>query len=191
MKMTNTKSRKLVLSAMFVTLGMILPFLTGQIKQIGNMLLPMHLPVMLCGLICGPWYGLAAGILTPLLRSAVFGMPYLFPTAVAMALELGTYGGVIGFLYNRSKWKCLVALLRSMVIAMLCGRIVWGIATALFMGISGDSFTLQAFFAGAVLNAVPGIVLQFILIPSVMILLGRTKAVVFSKKKENLTANEK
>ena len=191
MKITDSKNGKLVLSAMFVTLGMILPFLTGQIKQIGNMLLPMHLPIMLCGLICGPWYGLAAGFLTPLLRSAVFGMPHLFPSAAAMAFELGAYGSVIGFLYNRSKWKCLVALLRSMVIAMLCGRAVWGLAMALFMGFSGDNFTWQAFLAGALLNAVPGIVLQFILIPSIMILLGRTKAIVLSKKKGNLTAHEK
>lgn len=108
MKIIDSKNGKLVLSAMFVTLGMILPFLTGQIKQIGNMLLPMHLPIMLCGLICGPWYGLAAGFLTPLLRSAVFGMPHMFPSATAMAFELGAYGSVIGFLYNRSKWKALL-----------------------------------------------------------------------------------
>lgn len=188
--MKNTKSVNLILTAMFIAIGIILPFFTGQIKQIGNMLLPMHLPIMLCGLICGPWYGLAAGFITPFLRSIIFGMPPLFPTAAAMMLELAAYGAVIGFLYSRSKWKCVVALLRSLAIAMICGRIVWGIAMAVFMGISGNAFTLGAFATGAFLNAIPGIILQFILIPIIMTILGKSKIVKFSKSKKELSSDE-
>lgn len=192
MNKTNAQIKNLVLSAMFIAIGLILPFFTGQIQKIGNMLLPMHLPVMLCGLICGPWYGLAAGVITPLLRSAVFHMPPLFPTAAAMAFELGTYAFVVGFLYGRSKWKCIVSLYRSMIISMLCGRVVWGLVMALFIGIGGETFGkfgISAFLSGAVLNAIPGIIIQLVFIPAIMVILGRTKLISFSKKKD-ISANE-
>ena len=94
--------KKLVLSAMFIAVGLVLPFFTGQIPQIGKMMLPMHLPVFLCGLICGWPYGLAVGFVTPLLRSMIFSMPVMYPAAIAMAFELATYGFVAGFLYNLS-----------------------------------------------------------------------------------------
>ena len=83
---------KLILAAMFLAIGLLLPFLTGQIRQIGNMLLPMHIPVILCGLICGWQYGLGVGFVLPLLRCVIFGMPVLFPTAVSMSFELAAYG---------------------------------------------------------------------------------------------------
>ena len=67
--------QKIVLSGMFLAIGFVLPFLTGQIQQIGKMLLPMHIPVLLCGLICGAKYGLSVGLLLPLSRSLIFGMP--------------------------------------------------------------------------------------------------------------------
>lgn len=171
--------RNLTLSAMFMAVGMVLPFFTGQIPQIGNMLLPMHLPVFLCGLICGWRYGAAVGFSLPLLRSVVFGMPILFPTALAMAFELLTYGLVAGLLYGRSKWQCVVALYRSVIAAMLAGRLVWGIAQTIFLGIRGNLFTWQAFAAGAFFNAIPGIILQLVVIPLVMIALNRTGLVRF------------
>ena len=77
-------TKKLTLAALFLALGLILPFFTGQIQEIGNKLLPMHLPVMLCGMICGWKYGLLIGFLTPLLRSFVSSMP-IFSNAVGMA----------------------------------------------------------------------------------------------------------
>ena len=81
-------TKKLTWSAMFIALGLVLPFLTGQIPQFGNMLLPMHIPVILCGLICGWRYGAIVGFVLPLLRYALFGMPVLFPTGIAMSFEL-------------------------------------------------------------------------------------------------------
>lgn len=170
----------LTLAAMFLALGLILPFLTGQIPQFGGMLLPMHIPVLLCGLICGWQYGLGIGLILPVFRSVLFGMPPLFPTGVAMAFELATYGFVIGWLYSRSRWKCVFALYRSMICAMLAGRVVWGTVQMFLLGIGGDGFTWQMFLAGAFLNAVPGIVLQFVLIPTIMVALNRTGLVPFS-----------
>lgn len=172
-------AKNLTLSAMFIALGMVLPFLTGQIQQIGNMLLPMHLPVFLCGLICGWQYGAVVGFVLPFLRSVTFGMPPLFPTATAMAFELATYGLVAGLLYKRSRWQCVVALYRSLIAAMLAGRIVWGAVEIVLLGLSGSSFTWQMFITGALLNAIPGIVVQLILIPAIMVALNRTGLVVF------------
>ncbi len=188
--MKNSNVQKLTLSAMFLALGMILPFMTGQIREIGNMLLPMHIPVLLCGLICGWQYGLAVGLVLPILRSMAFGMPPMYPIAIGMAFELATYGFVIGFLYGKSRWKCIIALYKSMITAMIAGRCVWGLASMILLGVKGQAFTMQAFLAGAFFNAIPGILLQLILIPVIMVALGRAKLVPFSihKKKENCCA---
>ena len=164
---------------MFLAMGLVLPFLTGQIPQIGKMMLPMHIPVFLCGLICGWQYGAAVGFICPLLRSVLFMMPAMYPDAAAMAFELATYGLVSGFLYNRSRWQCVIALYRCLLAAMIAGRIVWGTARMIFMGIAGNFFTWNAFLAGAFINAVPGIVVQLILIPAVMVALHRTGLVRF------------
>lgn len=173
--------KNLTLSAMFLAIGLILPFLTGQIPQFGNMLLPMHIPVFLCGLICGWKYGASVGFILPLLRYVIFGMPPIFPIGIAMAFELLTYGLVAGLLYGLSRWQCVVALYRSMIVAMLAGRVVWGVVQLLLLGIGTEGFTWQMFMAGAFLNAIPGIILQLVLIPSVMVALNRTGLVRFHK----------
>ncbi len=176
----------LALSAMFIAIGMVLPFFTGQIQQIGNMLLPMHLPVFLCALICGWQYGGAVGFILPLLRSVSFGMPVIFPNAVGMAVELCVYGLVSGFIYNRLKRQSILGVYVAMVPAMILGRIVWGGAQVLLLGISNTSFTWQMFMAGALLNAIPGIILQLILVPAVMAVLHYTDAVRFVGKDASL-----
>ena len=151
-------------SALFLAIAYVLPFLTGQIQQIGNMLCPMHIPVLLCGFICGAPWGFMIGVIAPILRSIMLGMPSLFPTAFCMALELGTYGSMAGFLYKRfSKKKGIIYF--SLIIAMISGRIIWGIAMFGCMNIAGGKFGIEAFVAGAVTNAIPGMILQIILVP--------------------------
>ena len=166
------QTKKLVLSALFMALGIVLPFLTGQIQQIGNMLLPMHIPVLLCGFICGWQYGLAVGFITPILRSFLFGMPPLMPTAAAMAVELAVYGLVTGLLYRKLPKKTPY-LYVSLLCAMIAGRIAWGIAGIPLFGMAGNGFTAQIFLSGALLNAIPGIILQIVLIPIIMMALSR------------------
>ncbi len=178
--MKRTSSKRLVLSALFLAIGLVLPFFTGQIPAVGKMLLPMHIPVLLCGLICGWQYGLAVGFITPLLRSLLFSMPVFYPTAVGMAFELAVYGAVSGWLYTHSKYQCVKALYKCLIPAMVAGRVLWGGVMMVLMGISGGVFTWELFIGGAVLNAVPGIVLQLVLIPAVMVLLDRTKLVPFT-----------
>lgn len=177
-----TTTKNLTLSAMFLAIGMVLPFFTGQIPQIGKMLLPMHIPVFLCGLICGWQYGAVVGLILPLLRSVLFSAPVLYPAALGMAFELLTYGLVAGLIYGRSRWKCVIALYRSLLAAMIAGRLVWGLAQIILLGIKGNVFTWKAFMAGAVLNAVPGIILQLVLIPAVMVALNRTGLVRFGQQ---------
>lgn len=171
----------LVLSAMLLAVGLVLPFFTGQIPEIGQMLCPMHLPVLLCGLLCGWKYGLAVGFVLPPLRYMLFQTPPLFPTGAAMAFELAAYGFLTGWLYSRSRWQCVVALYRCLICAMLGGRIVWAVVRVLLSGVSGQAFTWQMFLSGAFFTAIPGIVLQLAFIPAVMVALDRTGMVRFRK----------
>lgn len=181
--MINQRLKNLVLTAMFLAIGLVLPFLTGQIKEIGNMLLPMHLPVFLCGLICSWKYGLILGFVMPLMRSAIFHMPMMYPNAVAMAFELAIYGFVAGYLYGKSKYKCTKALYKSILSAMIAGRVVWGVVEVILLGVNGELFTLSAFISGAFAKAIPGIIIQLILIPAIMVALGRAKLVPLIRKK--------
>lgn len=157
---------------MLLAVGMILPFFTGQIKEIGAMLLPMHLPVLLCGLICGWRYGAAVGFILPLLRSISFGMPTLYPSATAMAFELMTYGLLAGALYSRFRRKTLWAVYGSLLPSLIAGRLIWGVAQTVLLGMSGKGFTLTAFWTGGILHALPGIFLQLTLIPLLMLIIN-------------------
>ncbi|BFL39644.1 ECF transporter S component [Agathobaculum sp. NSJ-28] len=188
MKQKTSKQRiyDLILAALCMALGIVLPFFTGQIPQIGGMLLPMHLPVLLCGLLCGWQYGGLVGFVLPLLRYAMFGMPPIFPTGIAMAFELAAYGIIAGYLYNHSRWQCVISLYRSLIAAMIGGRIVWGVVRVLLTGVSGEPFTWQLFLSGAFLTAIPGIILQLVFIPVLMVALDRTGMVRF--RREDKTA---
>jgi len=167
-------AKHMVLAAFFLALGIIMPFLTGQIPGIGNMLLPMHIPVLVCGYVCGWQWGLAVGFVVPLLRSAMFGMPPMMPTAAAMAFELAAYGAVTGIL-NRVLPDKEAFVYVSLAGAMIAGRLVWGIVSIPLYGVAGKAFSWQIFMGGALLNAVPGIILQLVLIPVIIMSLKRAK----------------
>ena len=169
--------KKLAVTAMLFAVGMVLPFFIGQIPAIGKMLLPMHIPVLLCGFIVGWQYGALIGFLLPIVRGLVFGMPPLYPNAVAMAFEMAAYGFVSGYLYSHARWQCTKMLYISLVTAMLAGRIVWAFAEVILLGIGGNTFTWEMFAAGAFLNAIPGIIVQLVLIPLIMVALRRAKVV--------------
>ena len=170
--MRKTNVKKLILAALFLAMAMVLPFLTGQIPEVGNMLCPMHIPALLCGFFCGwPW-GLMVGFVAPLLRSVTFGMPPMFPVAFCMAFELATYGAVSGMLYQKlgkKKRSIYVALL----VAMVLGRLVWGAARLVCTGLDTTAFGLSAFWAGAITTAIPGIIVQIVLIPVLVIALEK------------------
>lgn len=166
----------MVLAAFFLALGILMPFLIGQIPTIGNMLLPMHIPVLLCGYICGWKWGMLVGFVTPLLRSVMFSMPALMPNAAAMAFELAVYGMMTGILYRMLPDSNFSVYL-SLIGAMIAGRLVWGLVSIPIYGVAGKAFSVPVFLAGAFLNAIPGIILQLVLIPAVIISLKRAKVV--------------
>ena len=164
--------RKLTYSALCLALAMVLPFLTGQVPEIGSMLCPMHIPALLCGFLCGwPW-GLAVGFLSPLLRSLLFGMPPVW-VAIAMAFEMATYGAVSGCLY-RKLGTSPARIYGSLIAAMVAGRLVWGLVKFLLAGLQGTEFSLSIFLSGAITTAIPGIILQLILIPVLVVVMERT-----------------
>ena len=178
-RMTALQIRRLTYAALYLAIAMVLPFVTGQIPEIGSMLCPMHIPALLCGFMCGwPW-GLAVGFIAPLLRSVLFGMPPMFPTAVAMAFELATYGALAGFLYRKFP-KTIPGIYASLLIAMICGRLVWGVVRLILAGVQGNGFTFAMFLSGAITTAIPGIIAQLVLIP----------AIVYAMEKAGLNLNK-
>ena len=172
--------KKLVFAAMCLALCLVLPFLTMQIPEIGSALLPMHIPVLLCGFICGPWYGLLVGIVAPLLRHVIFGMPPLL-TAIGMTFELAAYGLVCGLLYKALPKKNS-SIYISLIAAMLIGRVIWGLAMVAIMGLTNGAFTWAAFVGGAFLNAIPGIIIQIVLIPVLVMVLDNPKVLDLGDK---------
>ena len=173
MRSSKQKSlRRLILAALFLALAFVLPFLTGQIPQIGSALCPMHIPALLCGFFCGPWYGLAVGAAAPLLRSLIYGMPPLMPTGIAMCFELAAYGFAAGLLYKLLPKKNGYIYV-SLISAMLAGRVVWGIARVVLAGLTHSEFVWSAFLAGAFVNAVPGIILHILLVPTLVMALKK------------------
>lgn len=189
---------KLTLAGFFLALGLVLPFITGQIQVIGSMLCPMHLPVLLCGLICGWKYGLVVGLILPLLRHFLFGMPPLYPQAFSMAFELAAYGLISGLIYAHQKNQSVGSVYLALIVAMLGGRIVWGLVMWILMLGSQGTFTIPMFIAGAFTNALPGIVLMLLLIPLILAVLNQSgllrfkrevpEAAIRSKTEENTAA---
>jgi predicted membrane protein len=163
---------RLSASAMCLALCLTLPFLTGQIPQIGSALCPMHIPVLLCGYLCGPWWAMTVGLTAPLLRHILLTMPPL-TTAVAMSVELACYGTVCGLL-SRKTGRSISGIYLSLIPAMIAGRILWGIVMVVITGITGAAFGWSVFMAGAFTTALPGIILQLILIPVLVSALNRS-----------------
>ena len=148
--------KQLTLSAFFLALGLVLPFAFHSFgPQAGTVFLPMHIPVLLCGFVCGPAYGM----LTPLLSSALTGMPPLMPTGIAMCLELSTYGFLSGWMTKK------LPLYPSLIITMLAGRAVSGLANLVLLSMAHKAYTMQIFLTAAFVTAIPGIVLQLVMIP--------------------------
>lgn len=168
--MKNVTLRNTVLSAMFLALSFVLPFFTGQIQQIGSMLLPMHIPIILCSLFCSYKYGFLVGLIAPVMRSAIFNMPPMYPTAIAMSVKLAVMGFLVGFIYKKMKKKNIASLYISLIFSILISRLFWAAAMCALLGVGEGGFTLSMFFTMAFAKAFPGILLQLILVPTIVYL---------------------
>lgn len=161
--------KKLVYSALFLALALLLPFLTGQIPTFGKLISPMHIPAFLCGFICGPLWGAVVGFISPLLRSLLFGMPKLYPMAVSMAVELLAYGFFAG-LFRKILPKNNVWLYVSLVFSMVAGRLIYTVFSVILCGLSGQEFSLWLILAGTVSSTWVGIIVQLVIIPPLVML---------------------
>lgn len=180
-----THLTRAVTTAVCIALCVVLPLALHAIPNAGTLLSPMHIPVLLCGLVCGWQYGLICGILGPLLSSLTTGMPgwgYL-PT---MMVELALYGLITGILIRLVRTgKLAVDLYISLIVAMLAGRILTGIARALiFAPRSGSAYSMEAWATGYFVSSFPGIILQLILIPILYMALRRAKLIAPLHQKE-------
>ncbi len=165
--------RRMTTAALLLAIALLLPFLTGQIPTLGKLLSPMHLPVLLAGLLLGPVYGAAVGVSAPLLRMALFWMPQ-FPKSLAMSVELAVYGAVCGLMMRilpKRAWAPYPAL----ITAMLVGRGAYGLAMLLISGVAKTEYTLLAFWTTAFLETLPGIILQLALLPPLVYTIRRTR----------------
>ena len=168
---------RLVYAAVCLALCMVLPLITGHIPQVGQLLSPMHIPVLLAGFLCGPWWALAVGVIAPPLRHLLFRMPP-YPSFLAMAAELAVYGLVCGLLYRKLPKKTPYVYV-SLIVAMLAGRVVSGLANvALYgLGIAKKAYTLDAFLTAHFISAWPAIVLHIVLIPVLVFALQRARII--------------
>ncbi len=177
----NKNLRKLVYAALCLALCYVLPFATGNNRALGNMLCLMHIPVFLCGFLCGWEWALAVGLIAPLLRHFTIGAPPV-PTAYVMAFELAAYGLVVGLLFKvlpRKKWSIYVAL----IAAMLVGRLVSGLGNVIVYGLQGNAYGLTAFLTSHFVTPLPGIALQIVVIPLIVMALDRAKLIENKPKK--------
>ncbi|NMA85532.1 MAG: ECF transporter S component [Epulopiscium sp.] len=167
--------KELVLSGVFIAMGLVFPIAFHAIGGGGPVFLPMHIPVLIAGFFLSWPFTLAVGVLTPILSSLLTGMPLFFPVLPYMVLELATYGTIVSFLYRDLKRNVYMAL----IISMVCGRVmagaaVWVLATFFMAKLPSPILFIQA----AILKGIPGILIQLIFIP----------AIVLTAKKLNLSS---
>lgn len=180
--MRHNQVTKMVISAVLLAVGMVLPLLLGQVQVLGQAISPLHIPALLCGLTCGwPW-GVGVGIVLPLLRSAVFGFPVMIPTAASMSVELGVYGLLTGLLYpvlrkiiKGGKLGHLPAMLAAMVIAMVVGRLAGGAMQAILLGMNGKPYNMTMFVNSYFIGTSVGAVIHLIVVPAVVVALERAR----------------
>lgn len=164
-----TSIKKAIITAMCVALCVVLPQAFHAIPNAGSIWLPMHIPVLLCGLVAGPLFGFLCGCLGPLLSSVITGMPGI-AYLPQMLIECAIYGFVSGFMMNVVRsGKLYVDLYVSLVVAMLMGRVVAGVLRALIF--ASGKYSLALWFGSYFVTALPGIIVQIVIIPSVVVAL--------------------
>lgn len=160
----NISTKELVLSGLLLASGIILPMIFHIFGMTGPIALPMHIPVLLGGFLLSPYLALILGVITPIISGLLTGMPVLFPMAVIMAAELGTYG-LIAALANRI---LKLPTIPSLILSMISGRIVAGLTVSLLVQLFAININPILYVKGAVLTGIPGIIIQMFFIPSLV-----------------------
>lgn len=181
MKKMNTK--KMILSAILIAIGLVLPFLTGQLQTLGKLISPLHIPVLICAYALGASYAALVGAILPLLRSLIFGMPPMYPMALCMAFEMATYGLIGGWLYHALP-KLLPKIFKnnalnvyvSLSVAMLLGRFVYAVV---FVLTNSESTLAQLFviYGTNVAESQITILLHLAIVPAIVLSLKEAKVI--------------
>ena len=162
-------TKEIVLSGLLLATGILLPMIFHAAGMSGPIFLPMHIPVLIGGMLLAPRLALVLGVVTPLLSSVLTGMPVLFPMAPIMAVELGTYGLVAALCIRKFKLNVILAL----IISMIAGRIMAGIMVAILIQLFSVQMNPILFVQGAIITGLPGLIIQIILIPTLIYLIKR------------------
>ena len=175
----NNNIRNMVFTALCIAMGLVLPMAFHVIPNAGSIFLPMHIPVLLCGLLCGPYYGLLCGLLVPVLSSVLTGMPPA-PVLPGMICELAVYGAISGFMAKKVHLKNeLASVYVQLLTAMIAGRILYGILNALVF-MSGN-YSLSIFIGTAFVTALPGIIIQLLFLPGIVLILNKVSHKIMVK----------
>lgn len=163
------ETEKIVLSGFFISLGAVLAVIFHNLG-LGQKISPMHFTVFIAGITLGWKYGLAVGIITPLMNAILFGAPPLFPIAVGMSLELATYGVVISIIYQYVKPSTnnIINIYIALIISMIVGRIVYGLYYTVVSNIIEYEFGFKIFINSVIILSLPGIVFQILFIPPIV-----------------------
>lgn len=165
--------REMVISSLFITMGLVLPVIF-HFFGLGSAFLPMHIPVLLSGFILSTPYAAAVGAITPLLSSIITGMPPVFPIMPYMVFELAVYASAVSILSKKVKLNVYFTLVGSMI----AGRIVAGVVVWVMILFFGADFPNPfVFIASAVITGIPGIIIQFVSIPPMVIILKKTNII--------------
>ncbi len=175
----NNHAKQTVTAGLLIALGLVLPMAFHTFGMGGPVFLPMHIPILLGGFVLSPFYALLVGVITPMASSLLTSMPPLFPGAVQMMFELGAYGFIISFLYNRKR----LSLFTTLITGMLAGRFVAGLVNyVLLTQFLAKAFKLKVFLTATFVTAVPGIIIQLVIIPVMVRMLENAN---FIMDKEN------
>lgn len=183
--MKKIKVRDMTITAMFIALGVILPYIFHTVEISGRIFLPIHIPVILCGLICGPFLGSICAIAVVPLCFALTGLPILYPVGLIMILELIAYAVTVSIIFRvLKKFNLIFSLYVALISAMIIGRGVLGLSSYIIYGVVGDGYAFSAFISAAFVTAFPGIIIQLILIPWLYILLKKAKLIDIEQNKK-------
>jgi len=163
------RTKNIVLSGVFIAIGIVLPIIFHSFNMGGQVFLPMHIPVLIAGMFLGPLYGLIVGVITPILSSVLTGMPPMFPMLPIMIFELATYGFVSGYIYKKFTKNSYL----SLIAGMIDGRITAAIVVYVLASFFGAQMSPFNFVKAGIITGLPGIIIQLIIIPPLVKILKK------------------
>lgn len=156
------KTREIVYAGLLIALGYVLPIIFHTFSMGGPAFLPMHIPVLIAGLLLSPKIVLLVGVITPILSSLLTGMPPIYPMLPIMIVELATYGVIAAVCFR----KYDLGYYKSLIIAMLAGRITAGLVVAVLAIGFGLPMSPIPYVIGAIVTGLPGIAIQLVIVPA-------------------------